>query len=155
MTRNYDYNGDPMGEFGAALLQVEKLQNDLKNAYAEIERLRRVELDHNDGLTLVALRELLARKTTPELVGTLRDLAMDYRLDLMPAKFRCVMQEAANRLKTPMTLTDAERDDLALWVATCFQQCSNATEGGDEEAAERWNARAVRVAKLMERLGGQ
>jgi hypothetical protein len=74
-------------------------------AAAEIERLRRVELDrsraeldNNDGLTLTAVRELLARKSTAELVGTLRDLAADYRFELMPAKFRCVMQEAANRL---------------------------------------------------------
>lgn len=65
----------------------------------EIDRLRHAELDYNDGLTLTAVRELLARKTTPELIGTLRDLAADYRFDLMPAKFRCVMQEAANRLE--------------------------------------------------------
>ncbi|NBT75158.1 MAG: hypothetical protein EBT15_04155 [Betaproteobacteria bacterium] len=29
MSRNYDYNGDPCGEFGAALQEVEKLRTDL------------------------------------------------------------------------------------------------------------------------------
>jgi hypothetical protein len=33
MARNYDYNGDPCGEFGTALREVNKLQD-------EIERLR-------------------------------------------------------------------------------------------------------------------
>jgi len=81
-----------------AIMSWEQADQIIQDQRAEIERLRRVEKDHNDGLTLVAVRELLARKTTAELVGSLRDLAADYRLDLMPAKFRCVMQEAANRL---------------------------------------------------------
>ncbi len=89
-----------------ARLVLQNRRERLEECYAEIERLRRVELDrsraeldNNDGLTLTAVRELLARKSTAELVGTLRDLAADYRFELMPAKFRCVMQEAANRLE--------------------------------------------------------
>jgi hypothetical protein len=103
-----------------------ELADTLDTAAAEIVQARRVELDYNDGLTLVAVRELLARKTTPELVGTLRDLAMDYRLDLMPVKFRYVMQEAAHRLElnrnpspNPL-LTDEERSVLEV-CATHWQ----------------------------------
>lgn len=83
----------------AVIMSWEQADQIIQDQRAEIERLRRIELEHNDGLTLTAVRELLTRKTTPELIGTLRDLAADYRLDLMPAKFRCVMQEAANRLE--------------------------------------------------------
>jgi hypothetical protein len=52
-----------------------------------------------DSWEVTGLRELLASKSTAELVSTIRSLAADYRLELMPAKFRYVMQEAANRLE--------------------------------------------------------
>ena len=44
------------------------------------------------------LRAYLANRTAYELAHTLRHLAEDYRLDLLPAKFRYVMLEAASRL---------------------------------------------------------
>lgn len=51
-------------------------------------------------------------------------------------------------------LTDAERDDLRVWLAECLRQASAATEGGNEELAERWLGRSRRAAALLERLGG-
>jgi hypothetical protein len=50
------------------------------------------------------------------------------------------------------TLTDAEREDLQMWVAECMRQCSNATDGNDWDAAERWSGRASRGAQLLKRL---
>jgi hypothetical protein len=44
------------------------------------------------------LMAYLAERSTPDLVDALRALANDHRLSLMPAKFRCVMLEAAERL---------------------------------------------------------
>ena len=52
------------------------------------------------------------------------------------------------------TLTDAEREDLQMWLAECLRQCSTATEGANEELAERWQGRAKRAAAMIERLGG-
>lgn len=52
-------------------------------------------------------------------------------------------------------LTDAERDDLRVWLAECLRQASAATEGGNEELAERWQGRAKRAAALLERSGGE
>ena len=49
-------------------------------------------------------------------------------------------------------LTDAEREDLAMWRAECLRQCSAATDGGNEELAERWQGRANRAAAMLERL---
>ena len=49
-------------------------------------------------------------------------------------------------------LTDEERADLQMWAAECLRQCSNATDGNDWDAAERWSARAARAAKILERL---
>ena len=51
------------------------------------------------------------------------------------------------------TLTDAEREDVRMWMTECLRQCSAATDGGDREAAERWSGRATRAAALLERLG--
>lgn len=51
------------------------------------------------------------------------------------------------------TLTDAERDDHRVWLAECLRQASAATEGGNEELAERWLGRSRRAASLLERLG--
>lgn len=51
------------------------------------------------------------------------------------------------------TLTDAEREDLQMWLAECLRQCSAATEGGNEELAERWQGRAKRAAAMIERTG--
>lgn len=51
------------------------------------------------------------------------------------------------------TLTDAERDDHRVWLAECLRQASTATEGGNEELAERWLGRSRRAAALLERLG--
>lgn len=46
------------------------------------------------------------------------------------------------------TLTDAEREDLQMWLAECLRQCSAATEGGNAELAERWQWRAKRAAAM-------
>ena len=51
-----------------------------------------------------------------------------------------------------LRLTDAERDDLRVWLAECLRQASIATEGCNEELAERWNERAKRAAAMLERL---
>ena len=53
------------------------------------------------------------------------------------------------------TLTDAERDDICVWLAECLRQASTATEGCNEELAERWTGRAKRAAAMIERLGGE
>ena len=53
-----------------------------------------------------------------------------------------------------LRLTDAEREDLAMWLAECLRQCIAATDGGNEELAERWQGRAKRTAAMLERLGG-
>lgn len=53
-----------------------------------------------------------------------------------------------------LRLTDAEREDLQMWLAECLRQCSTATEGANEELAERWQGRAKRAAAMIERLGG-
>lgn len=55
---------------------------------------------------------------------------------------------------TGSILTDAEREDLQMWLAECLRQCSTATEGANEELAERWQGRAKRAAAMIERLGG-
>lgn len=52
---------------------------------------------------------------------------------------------------TRLRLTDAERDDLQVWLAECLRQGSTATEGGNEELTERWRGRAQRAAALLER----
>ncbi len=52
------------------------------------------------------------------------------------------------------TLSDAERQDIRVWLAECLRQCSTATEGCNEELAERWQERAKRAAAMIERLGG-
>ena len=52
------------------------------------------------------------------------------------------------------TLTDAEMDDLRVWLAECLRQASTATEGANEELAERWQERAKRAAAMIERTGG-
>ena len=52
-------------------------------------------------------------------------------------------------------LTDAEQADLQTWLAECLRQCSTATEGGNEELAERWQGRAARAVAMLERLGGE
>ena len=44
MARNYDYSGDPCGEFGTALREVNKLQDEvarLRLTDAELEAIRR------------------------------------------------------------------------------------------------------------------
>ena len=61
--------------------------------------------------------------------------------------------EAADEIAR-MRLTDAEREDLREWLAECLRQASIATEGCNEELAERWNERAKRAAAMLERLGG-
>ena len=73
-----------------------------------------IESDH-DGITLAALRAYLVDKTAHELAGTLRDLSKDYRLDYLPAKFRCVMEAAANKLEKlddRPAITDEEQKAL-------------------------------------------
>ena len=52
-------------------------------------------------------------------------------------------------------LTDEERVDVAMWMSECLRQCSLATDGGNEEVAERWSQRAKRAAALLERVGGE
>lgn len=52
-----------------------------------------------------------------------------------------------------LRLTDAERDDLRVWLTECLRQASTATEGANEELAERWLGRSRRAAALLERLG--
>lgn len=52
------------------------------------------------------------------------------------------------------TLTDEEGDDLRVWIAECMRQCSTATDGGNEELAERWRGRAHRAMSLLVRMGG-
>ena len=47
-----------------------------------------------------------------------------------------------------------ERADLKMWLAECLRQASTATEGCNEELAERWQGRAKRAAAMIERLGG-
>lgn len=47
-----------------------------------------------------------------------------------------------------LRITDAEREDLAMWLTECLRQCSAATEGGDYELAERWQGRAKRAASM-------
>ena len=54
-----------------------------------------------------------------------------------------------------LRLTDAERDDICVWLAECLRQASTATEGCNEELAERWTGRAKRAAAMLERLGGE
>ena len=65
------------------------------------------------------------------------------------AKIRSLEAEVAR-----LRLTDAERDDLRVWLAECLRQASTATEGANEELAERWNERAKRAAAMIERTGG-
>lgn len=60
----------------------------------------------------------------------------------------------ARLLVERLRLTDAEREDLAMWLAECLRQCSAATDGGNEELADRWQGRANRAAAMLERLGG-
>ena len=59
------------------------------------------------------------------------------------------------RWRAMVTLTDAERDDICVWLAECLRQASTATEGCNEELAERWQGRAKRAAAMIERLGGE
>lgn len=54
-----------------------------------------------------------------------------------------------------LRLTDAERDDLRVWLAECLRQASTATEGANHELAERWQGRAKRAAAMIDRLGGE
>jgi hypothetical protein len=54
-----------------------------------------------------------------------------------------------------LRLTDEERVDVAMWMSECLRQCSLATDGGNEEVAERWSQRAKRAAALLERVGGE
>ena len=72
-----------------------------------------------------------------------------------------VGQELVSRLKALndrleaqaalLRLTDAECDDLRVWLAECLRQASTATEGANVELAERWNERAKRAAAMIER----
>ena len=57
------------------------------------------------------------------------------------------------RAEFSVVLTDAERDDLRVWLTECLRQASAATEGGNEELSERWLGRSRRAAALLERLG--
>ena len=57
--------------------------------------------------------------------------------------------------RQPPTLTDAEREDVRMWMTECLRQCSAATDGNDWDAAERWSGRASRASALLERLGGK
>lgn len=52
-----------------------------------------------------------------------------------------------------LRLTDAERDDLRVWLTECLRQASTATEGCNEELADRWLGRSRRAAAMLERLG--
>jgi hypothetical protein len=61
------------------------------------------------------------------------------------------LKEAADEIAR-LRLTDEEREDLQMWVAECMRQCSNATDGNDWDAAERWSGKAVRAAQMLERL---
>jgi hypothetical protein len=65
---------------------------------------------------------------------------------------RCDLQFSADATHS---LTDAERDDIRVWLAECLRQASAATEGGNEELAERWQGRAKRAAAMIERTGGE
>lgn len=70
----------------------------------------------------------------------------------------CNPQLAIGLLKEQLEdarLTDEERVDVAMWLHECLRQCSLATDGGNEEVAERWNQRAKRAAALLDRIGGE
>ena len=69
------------------------------------------------------------------------------------AEIRRLEDEHATEIAR-LRLTDAEREDLREWLAECLRQCSTATEGANEELAERWQGRAKRAAAMLERLGG-
>jgi hypothetical protein len=81
------------------------------------------------------------------------------RLRIAPAKLIGTVDEdtywacheAADKIDR-MRLTDKERVDVAMWLSECLRQCSLATDGGNEEVAERWRHRSERAARMLERL---
>ena len=50
------------------------------------------------------------------------------------------------------TLTDAERDDITIWLAECLRQCSATTGLENGDVAERWRHRALRAGHILTRF---
>ena len=76
---------------------------------------------------------------------------------MMPEELDALIQamERVQQLEAEVAmlrLTDEERVDVAMWLSECLRQCSLATDGGNEEVAERWRHRSERAARMLERL---
>ena len=74
------------------------------------------------------------------------------QIDVIP-KYNAMLAESEREIAR-LRLTDEERADLEMWLAECLRQASTATEGANDELAERWKERAKRAAAMIERLGG-
>ena len=121
--------------------------SDVDEAYAIIARQRVRAVSSGEMPTVDDYRHAL--------IQCVVDKAHDWRV-------ACESAEAASKeigqLKAEIAqlrLTDAEREDVRMWMTECLRQCSAATDGGDPEAAERWSGRATRAAAMLERQGGE
>ena len=137
----------------AAIMSWEQADQIIKDQRAEIEQLKQ------------AIRRLADQDATLSVCNgnVTVDCSTEVKLELTNEQ-RAVLAAAIenDRKRGAMlvpgpqafTLTDEERVDVAMWMSECLRQCSLATDGGNEEVAERWSQRAKRAAALLERVGG-
>lgn len=117
--------------------------SDVDEAYAIIARQRVRSVSNSEMPTVDDYRHAL--------IQCVVDKAHDWRV-------ACESAEAASKeigqLKAEIAslrLTDAELEDIRMWRTECQRQCGGATDGGDQELAERWSGRAERAAHILTR----